>query len=306
MAVHIKAYLNAGTEEEEIRRFSADEGAATSFLWLQEKIKSLFPPIQGREVEISWHDEDGEVVRLSSDEELTMALCSKADDVLYVYVKMANDGDQEDDEAPEDTGRGLGPWGRARGMRRNTMCPRGGMFGCFPRRGGMFGPGGPVLGGPRVGMMGGRAGMHGPRDGMMAGRGGPRVGMMGGRGGPRVGMMAGRGGPRVGMMGGRRGMHGLRIGMMEGRDGGCCMAGPRRGMMGCRGGPRGRLMGCHSGRGINCGPCDGMGPSGPMFDICMGGRGHRGHMADPRDGGMGPRGVVMGCDWAMGAPLRVM
>ena len=54
MSLSVKAYLNPDTEEQEIRRFSVDEGASASFTYLQQKIESVFPSVRGKRTRLFW------------------------------------------------------------------------------------------------------------------------------------------------------------------------------------------------------------------------------------------------------------
>ncbi|KAF7992587.1 hypothetical protein HCN44_004931 [Aphidius gifuensis] len=89
--VNFKVYLinQEDPDKQEIRRFGVDQDVVTNFLYLREKILSVFPTLRGRHFTISWRDEDKDDIVISSDEEWGIALGETADDLvrkLYVFV----------------------------------------------------------------------------------------------------------------------------------------------------------------------------------------------------------------------------
>ena len=54
MSLSVKVYLNANTDQQEIRRFSIDEGASASFTYLLQKIESVFPSVRGKQLRLFW------------------------------------------------------------------------------------------------------------------------------------------------------------------------------------------------------------------------------------------------------------
>lgn len=71
--VSFKGYLK-GTEEEEVRRFNVDKEVSSSFSYLQEKLRVVFPALRLKTFTVSWVDEDGDSITIASDEELIIAL----------------------------------------------------------------------------------------------------------------------------------------------------------------------------------------------------------------------------------------
>lgn len=53
MALTVKAYLNYNSEPE-IRRFSVEADATTSFEYLLGKIRCVFPKLNREELQLSW------------------------------------------------------------------------------------------------------------------------------------------------------------------------------------------------------------------------------------------------------------
>merc|ERR1711963_279504 len=67
--VSFKVFLK-NSEEQEVRRFVIDKNVSTSYDYLLEKLRVVFPQIQGSSFTVAWTDEDGDLVNVSSDEEL--------------------------------------------------------------------------------------------------------------------------------------------------------------------------------------------------------------------------------------------
>ena len=71
--VSFKVSLN---EKSQVRRFEAPQDCSTSYVYLKEKLRSVF----GQELlgnsgfNISWQDDEGDIVTVESDEELLIAL----------------------------------------------------------------------------------------------------------------------------------------------------------------------------------------------------------------------------------------
>lgn len=103
MSLSVKVYLNPDTENQEIRRFSVDEGASASFTYIQQKIESVFPSVRGKIIRLFWKDEDSELVTFSSGEELVEALGSIQGDVFRIYVKIHGEANESNAE-PQDDG----------------------------------------------------------------------------------------------------------------------------------------------------------------------------------------------------------
>ncbi|KAL1458458.1 hypothetical protein WDU94_008610 [Cyamophila willieti] len=92
--VSFKAYLNknGGDGKVEVRRFSLDPDVATSFIYLKEKLRAIFPPVSlSQSFDIYWKDGDGDQVTIASDDELTIALTeSRNEDVMKLYITNAS------------------------------------------------------------------------------------------------------------------------------------------------------------------------------------------------------------------------
>ncbi|XP_046490937.1 sequestosome-1 [Neodiprion pinetum] len=71
----------------EVRRFGIDKDVVTNFLYLNEKLQSVFAALRSRRFTISWKDADGDNVIVSSDEELRIALSETAEQsIRKLYV----------------------------------------------------------------------------------------------------------------------------------------------------------------------------------------------------------------------------
>ncbi|XP_047349702.1 sequestosome-1 [Vespa velutina] len=73
---HFKAYLiiQGSSKEEEIRRFTIESDAVTSYVYLREKLQTVFPNLQGKIFTITWKDAENDQIAISTDEELLIAL----------------------------------------------------------------------------------------------------------------------------------------------------------------------------------------------------------------------------------------
>merc|ERR1712209_111996 len=94
MSVSFKVTLSNG-EEQETRRFQVDKEVASSLVYLKQKIAAIFPELRRSEPVLSWVDEDGDEVVVTSDEELQVALTALTGPVYKLKVKL---GDKAKDE----------------------------------------------------------------------------------------------------------------------------------------------------------------------------------------------------------------
>lgn len=92
MSMTVKAYLDHGTEDPEIRRFAVDQSVSASLPYLKGKIQHVFPSLNSKQYKLFWKDADSDLVSFSSDDELTEALGYVQDGVFRVYIK--REGDQ--------------------------------------------------------------------------------------------------------------------------------------------------------------------------------------------------------------------
>lgn len=103
--VSFKVYLTSEEEEkQEVRRFGVDPDVVTNFLYLREKLQSIFPSVRGRHFTISWKDEDGDNVTISSDEELQIALNETASaPVRKLYLTLHSEYQKPEDHPQQES-----------------------------------------------------------------------------------------------------------------------------------------------------------------------------------------------------------
>lgn len=69
----------------EVRRFGLDNSVVTSFYYLNAKLQEVFPGLKKENYSITWKDEDGDDVSISTDEELLTALASMKYNMLKAF-----------------------------------------------------------------------------------------------------------------------------------------------------------------------------------------------------------------------------
>ena len=74
--ISIKVFLRCQDEEEEVRRFSLERsaGSCVSYKQLVARLEAMFPQLEAAVYRVSWTDEEGDAVTISTDEELGIAL----------------------------------------------------------------------------------------------------------------------------------------------------------------------------------------------------------------------------------------
>jgi sequestosome 1 len=87
--VSFKVFLKK-SDEQEVRRFVIDKNVSTSYDYLLEKLRVVFPQIQGSVFTVGWTDEDGDHVTITSDEELIIALTEMAGPLYKLTVTVKN------------------------------------------------------------------------------------------------------------------------------------------------------------------------------------------------------------------------
>merc|ERR1711994_1028118 len=83
--VSFKVFLK-NDNEQEVRRFVIDKNVSTSYEYLLEKLRVVFPQLQGAVFSVCWTDEDGDHVTITSDEELIIALTEMAGPLYKLTV----------------------------------------------------------------------------------------------------------------------------------------------------------------------------------------------------------------------------
>merc|ERR1712018_181655 len=87
MSVSYKVTLSKG-EEQETRRFQVDKEVTGNLVYLKQKIAAIFPELRRSEPVLSWVDEDGDEVVVTSDEELKVALTALTGPVYKFRVRL--------------------------------------------------------------------------------------------------------------------------------------------------------------------------------------------------------------------------
>ncbi|XP_045481305.1 sequestosome-1 isoform X2 [Harmonia axyridis] len=89
--INFKAYYVDG-ENSEVKRFFVDHDTVTSFIFMEEKLKSIFPGLRNCDFKINWKDADGDLISISSDEDFITALTEMNYNpkVLYINANSKN------------------------------------------------------------------------------------------------------------------------------------------------------------------------------------------------------------------------
>ncbi|XP_038207679.1 sequestosome-1-like isoform X2 [Zerene cesonia] len=97
MEVQFKVYTFwNGSDKPEVRRFGIEKGVVTSFPYLHAKLQDIYPKLRGKSFTVSWKDEEGDDVTISSDDELMIALTSMSDDLKRLHVHLKEDSSNDD------------------------------------------------------------------------------------------------------------------------------------------------------------------------------------------------------------------
>ncbi|CAG4979621.1 unnamed protein product [Parnassius apollo] len=79
----------------EVRRFGIEKSVVTSFCYLDAKLQDVYPGLRQKRYTVSWRDEEGDDVTISSDDEVIVALSSMSENLMKLYIHC-------DDEAPKE------------------------------------------------------------------------------------------------------------------------------------------------------------------------------------------------------------
>nr|XP_018900569.1 PREDICTED: sequestosome-1 isoform X1 [Bemisia tabaci] len=87
-----KIYLDMGDDSNpEVRRFGIPQCNVTNYLFLKDKIRAMFPPLRNStsNFKVSWKDDDGDLIAITSDEELLIALTEMSgQEIRKLYVSI--------------------------------------------------------------------------------------------------------------------------------------------------------------------------------------------------------------------------
>ncbi|XP_011158726.2 sequestosome-1 isoform X2 [Solenopsis invicta] len=71
----------------EVRRFGVDADVATNFVYLREKLQTIFPSLRSKNFLITWKDDENEAITISTNEELEIALQEMGHkDIYKLYI----------------------------------------------------------------------------------------------------------------------------------------------------------------------------------------------------------------------------
>ncbi|CAK1544557.1 unnamed protein product [Leptosia nina] len=98
MEVQFKVYTFwKENEKPEVRRFGIGRDVVSSFQYLNAKLQDIYPKLRGKHFTVSWKDEEGDDVTISSDDEIMIALTSMSDDLKKLYVHCKESEERNDD-----------------------------------------------------------------------------------------------------------------------------------------------------------------------------------------------------------------
>merc|ERR1712198_163869 len=97
--VSFKILLKEKERQDELRRILVDKDAVTSFSYLQEKLCLVFPQLKQKTFSIHWTDQDGDVITITDDEQLGIALTEMDGPVYKLFVKVNDDAKSTADTA---------------------------------------------------------------------------------------------------------------------------------------------------------------------------------------------------------------
>ncbi|XP_011637307.1 sequestosome-1 isoform X2 [Pogonomyrmex barbatus] len=81
----------------EVRRFGIDADVATNFVYLYEKLQTIFPNLRGKSFTVTWKDSENETITISTNEELELALSEMSkNDIYKLHVWLQSERDMDD------------------------------------------------------------------------------------------------------------------------------------------------------------------------------------------------------------------
>jgi len=94
--ISFKVNLKEDGREDELRRMLVDKDVSTSFSYLQEKLCLLFPNLKQKTFSINWTDEDGDIITITDDEQLVIALTEMKGPVYKFCVNVKSRKETKD------------------------------------------------------------------------------------------------------------------------------------------------------------------------------------------------------------------
>ncbi|KAK7065476.1 Sequestosome-1 [Halocaridina rubra] len=102
-SMSVKAYLDTGEGQPEVRRFGMPENVATNFSCLKQKISSVFA-LGHQDFSLTWKDSEGDSIIISSDEELVEAIADSLSkqgmQVFRINITIGTRGNVGTDDTP--------------------------------------------------------------------------------------------------------------------------------------------------------------------------------------------------------------
>jgi len=107
--VSFKGFLKSSTPgESEVRRFLVDKDVSSNFVYLQEKVATVYPTLKHKLFNISWVDSDGDEVTIASDDELVIALTEMTGPVYKINISIKGEKKSEQTATKEGESAGEG------------------------------------------------------------------------------------------------------------------------------------------------------------------------------------------------------
>merc|ERR1712173_192 len=85
--VSFKIILKENGKDDELRRILVDRDVVTSFCYLQEKLFLVFPQLKQKNFSVQWTDQEGDIITITDDEQLGIALAEMEGPVYKLFVK---------------------------------------------------------------------------------------------------------------------------------------------------------------------------------------------------------------------------
>merc|ERR1712198_772844 len=85
--VPFKIILKENGKDDELRRILVDRDVVTSFCYLQEKLCLVFPQSKQKNFSVQWTDQEGDVITITDDEQLGIAVTEMDGPVYKLFVK---------------------------------------------------------------------------------------------------------------------------------------------------------------------------------------------------------------------------
>ncbi|XP_048489250.1 protein ref(2)P isoform X3 [Plutella xylostella] len=100
--VPFKVYVFwSGQAKPEVRRFGVEKSVVTSFHYLNAKLQDVYPGLKNKTYSVSWKDEDGDDIIISSDDEVMIALGQISGDCVKLNVHCKDTEPEPKDEVCE-------------------------------------------------------------------------------------------------------------------------------------------------------------------------------------------------------------